>query len=301
MNSIKILGIALLASSLLLSGCNDQLNDQLDESLKDVASGAQNVVQQVGDVIQDTGADWSKDFRKQGVSKQISKTESLSSTTTFIINHPLGNITIEPSSTSGQIKVEAKLWGTENKAEKEKIKQIFQQAEVSLVSKKEILTLLIHPQGKQDMNLWEWAQKEYKTSKFLVDYTIYVPEQVTAYQIHSNVGNITMNQPEGSLQLQADVGDIQVQEAKIVGDTSIAVSTGQLDMSIHEQSKFSSLKAKVELGNLVAKVPSTLPCEIEASTELGKLTGIEQEGVKLNGGGPPITLATSVGNITVNQ
>jgi outer membrane murein-binding lipoprotein Lpp len=297
MNRLKMLGVALLASTLLLSGCSDQLED----NLKEVATGAQNAVHQVGDLIQDTGADWSKDMRNQGVSTQLNKAQSLSNATTLNINHPLGNITIEPSSTSGEIKVVANLWGSQSDAEKEKIKQIFQQAEISLVPDQETLTLLIHPQGNQDENLWDWAQNQYNTSKFLVDYTIYVPEQVTAYQIHSNVGNITMSKLQGSLQLQADVGEIQVQEVQIAGDSSIIVNTGQLDMSIDEQSNFTSLSAKVELGNLVAKVPATLPSEVEATTELGELTGIDKEGVKLNGGGPPITLTTSVGNITVSH
>ena len=297
MNFLKMLGVALLASTLLLSGCSDQLED----NLKEVASGAQNAVHQVGDLIQDTGADWSEDLRNQGKSIQLDKTQPVSKATTLNINHPLGDITIEPSPRSEEIKVEAKLWGSQIDAEKEKIKQVFQQAEVSLVPDQETLTVLIHPQGKQDENLWDWAQNQYNTSKFLVDYTIYVPEQVTAYQIHNNVGNITMSRIQGSLQLTADVGEIQVQEVQIADDSSIIVNTGQLDMSINEQSNFSSLSAKVELGNLVAKVPSTLPSEVEATTELGELTGIDKEGVKLNGGGPLITLTTSVGNITVSH
>lgn len=297
MNSLKMLGVALLASTLLLSGCTDQLED----NLKEVASGAQNAVHQVGDLIQETGADWSKDMRNQGVLTEINRTQPVSNATTLNINHPIGNITIEPSSKSGEIKVETKLWVSRSEAEKEKIKQIFQQAEISLVPDQETLTLLIHPHGNQDENLWDWAQNQYNTSKLLVDYTIYVPEQITAYQIHSNVGNITMSKLQGSLQLQADVGEIQVQEIQIAGDSSIIVNTGQLDMSIDKRSNFSSLSAKVELGNLIAKVPSTLPSEVEATTELGELTGIDKEGVKLNGGGPPITLTTSVGNITVSH
>lgn len=297
MNRLKILGATMLTSALLLSGCSDQLED----NLKEVATGAQNAVHQVGDLIEDTGADWSKDMRSQGVLTELNRTQPINNATTLNINHPIGNITIEPSSTSGEIKVEAKLWVSRSEAEKEKLKQIFEQAEISLVPDQETLTLLIHPQGNQDENLWDWAQSEYNTSKFLVDYTIYVPEQVTAYQIHINVGNITMSKLQGSLHLQADIGEIQVQEVKIAGDSSIIVNTGQLDMSINEQSNFSSLSAKVQIGNIIAKVPSTLPSEVEATTELGELTGIDKEGVKLNGGGPPITLTTSVGNITVSH
>lgn len=297
MNSLKVLGVALLTSTLLLSGCSEQL----ENNLKEVANGAQNAVHQVGDLIQDTGADWSKDMRNQGVLTEINRTQPVSNATTLNINHPIGNITIKPFSNSGEIKVEAKLWGSRSEAEKDKIKQIFQQAEVSLVPDQETLTLLIHPHGNQDENLWDWAQNQYNTSKLLVDYTIYVPEQITAYQIHSNVGNITMSKLQGSLQLQADIGEVQVQEVQIAGDSSIIVNTGQLDMSINEQSNFSSLSAKVEIGDLVAKVPSTLPSEVEATTEIGELTGIDSGGVKLNGGGPPITLKTSVGNITVSH
>lgn len=293
MSRFKLAGVALLASTLLLAGCSDQLNDKLSS----VASGAENTVNQVGELIQNTGADWTEGMRNSEFTQQITKAQPLINTTTLIINHPVGNITIEPSSTRGEIKVEAKISGSE----KDKIKKMFKQTEVSLVSDQGTLTILIHPQGKKNVDLWDWAKKQHKISKLLVDYTIYVPEQVNAYQIHSNVGSITMNKPQGSLKLQTDVGNIQVQEAKIAGESSIVVNTGELDMSIDKQSKFSSLKAKVELGNIVAQIPSALPSEVEATTELGSLIGIDREGIKLNGGGPRITLGTSVGSITVSQ
>lgn len=305
MFKLRLVGIGLLALTLVLTGCDadaiDKQAENIASQIEDVTSGAaQNLTQQVGQFIENTGDDWMKEIRSNGLSKQVTAEQSISNSVTLVTDHPLGNITVQPSA-SDQLQVEATLWASGTGANKEKMEQIFEQAEVSFVSNKDTLTLMIHPKGNSNTNLWDWANKEYNNSKFEVDYVIYAPKQIESYQLHSNVGNIALSEPQGTLQLQADVGEIQLTDATILGKSSINVSTGNLDMSIMELVGTASLEAKVEIGNITASVDSSVAYELEATTELGEITGADKGVTKYNGGGPRIELAASVGNITVSN
>lgn len=305
MRKIKLAGLGLLALTLMLTGCADDAIDKQAEDIAsqivDVTSGvAQNAVSQVGELIEVTGEDWMNGMRGSGLSKQVSTDKALNTTVSLAVNHPLGNITVKPMATD-QLKVEATLWGSQTGTDRKKLEQIFEQAEVSFVANKETLTLMIHPKGNSDINLWDWAKKEYKTSKFIVDYVIYAPQKIDHYQLHSNIGNITLTKPQGSLQLQADIGEIEVTDATILGESSILVNTGTLDMSIEALSGTASLAAKVELGDITATMEPSLAYDLEASTELGDVVGADAGVTKHNGGGPRIRLVTSVGEVIVNK
>jgi hypothetical protein len=161
------------------------------------------------------------------------------------------------------------------------------------------LKIVTHPKDDPERNLWDWAHKKYGYSEFIIEYTVELPANVNRYEISSSVGNISLSGLNGTYDVHSDVGTIRLDGARIVGESRVQSETGSIKLGIDQMDSESSLKAGTEVGSINATLADSLECDLETNTELGQVTGATPGLNKINGGGPQLSLNTSVGAITV--
>ncbi|MBB3126869.1 hypothetical protein FHS19_001523 [Paenibacillus rhizosphaerae] len=72
-------------------------------------------------------------------------------------------------------------------------------------------------------------------------------------------------------------------------------------MGIQEMEKDSSLQVGTDVGGVQAVIASSLSCTLNVQSELGTVSGVSSGSTDFNGGGPVITLSSSVGAISVDE
>jgi hypothetical protein len=179
--------------------------------------------------------------------------------------------------------------------------EILDEAEVSVKIRGDELKVSTHAKENPKKSLWTWAQKEYGTSDFSINYVIELPSSIDRYEIKNNVGKIELRGLEGDFSIVSDVGSITLTDVEITGKSSVKSDTGSIKLDIREMDSGSSLKASSNIGAVSASLAPDLKCTVEAKSDLGTISGTGKGKQDFNGGGPLLSLSTDIGSISVQN
>ncbi|MUG44113.1 DUF4097 family beta strand repeat-containing protein [Paenibacillus woosongensis] len=286
LNSITMTAAAVTLA--MLAGCGIQ--DKSDEVIVQAASSLEQSVIPAADK-------WGQRSKEAGLFREISAYHQMGKATRLSVDHTVGNIKI--SAYDGEeIRVHAVVWFGKS-TQQESRQRILDQAEVSVIDKGELLRIVTHPKDEPDSSLWKWAEKKYGFSDFMIDYEIEVPEVLESYDIRHEVGNIELHDLKGSYSIHSEIGQVKLNNVRISGRSSVATSTGSVDVSIAELSGQGQLNVQTEIGNIHAALGDAVECTLVIKNDVGKITGAAEGTSQINGGGGEILLQTQVGSIMV--
>lgn len=290
-NYMTALSAAVLSIG-LLAGCSELFN-KTDEAFEKSVDGALTP----GDTAQKAALDWIEQARTDGLNKELSTTKETGTASTLHFENTIGNIEVK-SGTSDMIIVSASIWSMKDKADYQKI---VDQAELSVNVKGDFLEILIHPKDNPKKNLWNWAEDKYGVSNFTIDYIVELPASINSYEVSNQVGDIMLSNLIGSYKVSSSVGSVSIEGAHIIGKSSVKSNAGNLRLGINQMDRDSSLIVKTEVGSIVTTLGASLQCSLDIDSELGRITGASKGESEINGGGPSLSLSSSVGSITVER
>lgn len=275
----------------MLSGCTN--------NTETIQSGIGEAVEGIRDTVQDTALDLSDELKRNGIHQEISLSQEVGSSISALhVDHEVGNIVVKGTS-GDKINVTATIWSLDKSSRDDKYQEIMDHAEIAVVVNGDQLEVATHPKGNEKLNMWKWAKKEYGFSNFTIDYMVEIPDRVKNYDISSEVGEINLSNLTGVYDVHNNVGSISIEGAHIEGKSSVVSETGSLQLGIDQMKEDSSLKVRTEVGAIVANLAESLQCSLETKTEVGSITGATKGKSDINGGGPLLSLTSSVGSIMV--
>lgn len=285
--------IAALVSVGLLSGCTNDV----DETIK---VGIGEATQSIGETVGNVASEWSDELKRNGIHKEISLTQKVDPSVSILqLDNEVGNIEVKGTS-EDNITVNATIWSLDKSSRDDKYQEMMDNAEIAVVIHGDQMEIVTHPKGNEKLNMWKWAKKEYGFSNFSIDYTVEIPDKVNSYDISSEVGEINLSHLKGIYDVHNNVGSISIEGAHIQGESKVESETGSLQLSIDQMEGESSLDVRTEVGSIDANLAESLQCSLKTKTEVGVITGANKGESDINGGGPLLSLTSSVGSITVN-
>ncbi|MGG6311737.1 hypothetical protein [Paenibacillus macerans] len=295
--------IAWMAASaallVLVAGCGpaetQTLQDQVEETLGGAVASVQQSVQQS---VELAAEDWQEDLTFKGVSHELSAAAPIGSAEELHLENAVGSLELKQG-TSDQLVVKATVSAADKTSRKAKLEKLFEQSTVSVLNRGGQVEVLVHAKDEPNKNLWDWARKELQFSEFRIDYVVEVPAGIREFDVINHVGNLTASGLEGTYRLVGDVGSIEVADARIAGKSKIETATGSLNLEILAMETDSLLQAKADVGSITAVLDPALDCDLETSSGLGEITGAPKGSSERGGGGPQLSLETSIGSITV--
>ena len=66
-----------------------------------------------------------------------------------------------------------------------------------MILQDDMLELRTHPRDDSGISLWDWSQKQFGDSGFMIDYVIEVPEALQNIRIKNDVGKVRVNELKG--------------------------------------------------------------------------------------------------------
>lgn len=288
-NVYKWLAGGAVLSALLLAGC-----DAVNDAAQKVRQDAHEIAAAAGSSVVGTGNDIGERLKNSGEHIELSAERELGSETVLQVDHKVGSIKVGLT-TGNTASVKTTIWFMNEKS----YQNIVEQAETSLVASNGKLEVVTNPKGSPEENIWDWAQSKYGYSEMMIDYEIQVPASITGFEIRNDVGGITMTNLSGIYAVSNQVGEIVVTGAHIQGSSSIESEAGSVQLAIGDMGKDSTLKAKTKVGSIHASLSDTLACTLKLDSELGIVSGAPKGSSDINGGGPLITLSSSVGAISI--
>jgi hypothetical protein len=276
----------------LLAGCSE-LSIKTDEVVEKSMDGAVAI----SDTADKAALSWIKQAKADGLNKEISTTHEIGSASVLQIENTVGNIEVKAGA-GDKVTMSASIWSMKNKTN---YQQILDQAEVSVIVNGDHLEILTHPKNNSKQNLWKWAEDKYGLAEFSIDYIVELPVTVNSYEVSNHLGEISLHNLKGSYQVINDVGAINIDGAHIFGKSSVKSEAGNLNLGINQMDRDSSLNVKTEVGSIQATLQESLQCNLETKSELGQITGAPQGESEMNGGGPLLSLASTVGSIVVEK
>jgi len=106
--------------------------------------------------------------------------------------------------------------------------------------------------------------------KNAVDFDITVPPHSTL-ELTTNAGNITVQQVNGQMKLQADAGSIQALQVTLRGQSLLKTDAGSITFD-GALDPAGSYKLTTDLGNVNVTLPADSSFRLEAKTDLGSVT-----------------------------
>lgn len=309
---IKIAAVAVL-SLVLLAGCKELPGKQAakNDTEQNAPEGIQQnfgevIKQEIGkaaagveQAVEETAAKVAEEVKENGISKDFSTTQKVGSASVLSIENSVGEV--EVTAVAGDnINVTATILAHNSSAHESDLKEIFDNAEISINVSSDKLKVSTHSKTNPKKDLWTWAQNKYGYSDFSISYVIGVPESIEMYQITNNVGQIYLHDLQGTYRIVSNVGAIRIEGAHITGKSTVESNTGSIRLDIAEMESDSSLKAKTDVGSISAVLDDDVKCSLEAKSELGQITGVAGGKTDVNGGGPMLSLSSQIGSITVN-
>lgn len=283
----------LVSMGLLLSSCTNN-------SVESIQQGIGDATQAIGDTVQNAVTEWSDQMKRNGIHQEILLTQEVDRSVSVLqLANEVGNIEVKETS-EDKISVTATIWSLDKSSRDAKYQEIMDNAEISIVIRGDQMEILTHPKDNEKLNMWKWANKEYGFSNFSIDYTVELPNTVTSYIITSEVGEIALSNLKGQYDLHNSVGSIRIEGAHIQGKSKVESETGSLALGIEQMEEDSSLNVRTEVGSIEASLAESLQYSLEAKTEVGSITGAPKGKSDINGGGPLLSLRSSVGSITIN-
>ncbi|MGC6583942.1 DUF4097 family beta strand repeat-containing protein [Paenibacillus sp. Dod16] len=281
MMAVKISSLLIFA---VLVGC-DAANDAEEAVKRELDQLAQ-----VGNMAGDSALAISDQVKREGKEFELTTAQEAGAAEGLAIDHAVGNI--ELIAVPGH---EIKVKTTDNIRT-----QITEQAATSFTLKDDILELRTHPREDSSKSLWDWSQKQFGDSGFMIDYVIEVPEDMRNIHIKNDVGKIRVNELKGAFELQLGAGEIQLAKTEIKGNSKIVSEAGSVKLDLEQIDKDSTLTANTSAGSITATFAPSMKFTLDTETELGQITGASWGQSDVNGGGAKISLTTSVGSIKVN-
>ncbi|OAB36789.1 hypothetical protein PMSD_10770 [Paenibacillus macquariensis subsp. defensor] len=281
-----------LVSLLLLSGCTNNADDVIQTSIGEVA-------QAIGDTVKDTASELGDQFKRTGVHKEILLSQEIGSSVSVLkLENEVGNI--EVKGTSGdKISVSATIWSLDKSSRDDKYQEMMDNAEITATVSGDQLEINMHPKGDEKLDMWRWAKKEYGFSNFSIDYVVEIPNTLYSFNISSEVGEINLSHLKGRYDVHNEVGSISIEGAHIQGKSNVGSETGNIKVAIDQMDDDSRLEVKTDVGSIHANLAESLQVSLETDSEVGSITGAPRGTSDINGGGPLLSLSTSVGSITI--
>ncbi|AIQ13374.1 DUF4097 family beta strand repeat-containing protein [Paenibacillus durus] len=316
--SMKKVTMAALFAALLLAGCTplpgksaDSASNDMETSMRDIGQAAesfgetiqQNVGEAVGSAaqtIEDTADHVSDQLKSGRITKQLSTQSPVGSASTLVLDNSVGDIELKPGSGT-DLNVTATIISYNALGRKDTSQRILNSAEVSIRESGGELKVNTHPKDKPDTDLWSWASRTYGTSDFSISYIIEIPASISQFDIKGDVGKIKLHGLTGTYHISSDVGSVSIEDAHITGKSSINTDTGSISLAIAAMDSSSSLTASTDVGSIKAALEQSLSCTLEADTDLGRVSGVPSGKSDINGGGPLLSLSSSVGAISVTK
>lgn len=283
---------AAVLALVLLTGCGeltDQANEVIERSVEEAV--------EIGDKAQSATVDWIEQVKADGINKELSTSQETGTASVLQLDNIVGNIEVK-AGTRDKVIVSAKVWSMKDKTV---FQDILDQAEVSVIVHGDTLEILTHPKGNTKQNLWDWAEDKYGVSDLTIDYIVEVPDLINSYEISNQVGEINLNDLKGTYQVSNQVGSVNIDGAHILGESSVKSEAGSLRLVINDMASDSSLNAMTEVGSIQTTLEQALKCNLDIKSELGKITGANRGENEINGGGPLLSLTSSVGSIDVDR
>lgn len=290
----------------MLAGCdgqsnrsNDSLDGAIGDASKSISEAIGNVVGDAGKGLHNMTLDIAKDLKTEGISKKFTVTEEVKDKDKLKIDHVVGNIELKAAS-GNQMIVDVVIYASNASIHKKKVEKILDQAEVSVNVSGDKVQITAYSKDNPKQTLWDFAESKYGFSEFVIDYVVQIPDTIKSYDISNHVGDINLQNIQGTFLVHNDVGIITIGDAHITGKSSLDTAMGSIELGIAQMDRDSSLKAKTEVGSINVTLAKSLECNVTAKSELGSISGVSKGTSTINGGGPEVSLSSSVGSITVN-
>lgn len=273
----------------------------------DAANNAEEVIRreldplaEVGNIAGDSALAISDKVKREGKEFELTTAQEAGAAEGLAIDHAVGDIELI-TVPGNEIKVKTRVWFNESFFKNDKIRtQVTEQAATSLTLSGGTMELLTHSKEDSSKSLWDWSQKEFGDSGFMIDYVIEAPESLNQIRIKNDVGKIVVNKWKGAFDLQLGAGEIQLGQTEVTDNSKIVSEAGNVKLDLVEIDKDSSLTASTSAGSITASFAPSMAYTLNTKTELGQITGASRGQSDVNGGGAKISLSTSVGAIKVN-
>lgn len=255
-------------------------------------------MENVHQAVQNTASVVAEQITADSVSKELVATSKVGSSSTLTLDNAVGEVEVI-SSTGNTVNVTATI--VAHHASSKYAPELFDNAEVSVKISGDELKVSTYAKDSPKKDLWSWAHKKYGYSDFSINYLIELPASVDRFEINNDVGSIELSQLQGTFDISSDVGAITLRDVEVTGKSKVETDTGSIELNINEMKNGSSLKAKSDIGKISASLDSSLKCTVEASSELGHISGTGSGKHDLNGGGPLLSLSTEIGSISIQN
>ena len=301
-----VLSIGLLTGCTELPGRADNNPEQNVEKKvqRDLGTALQQKVGEAAanleQTVENSAAKLTDEIKSKGISKQYSASKDIGDSSILILSNPVGVIEAMPAS-GNQLIVSTTIWFDDDSNEKEDRQKIMDNAEVSIQISGDKIEVSTHAKDQPNKDLWSWAEDELDYSDFSMDYVIEIPGGVETYQVTNNVGKVQLKDLQGTYRVISNVGTVNISGATFNGKSTVETDTGSIHLDIANMDPESSLKVKTDVGSLTASLSNSLKCSLDIKSELGAIVGAKDGKSDINGGGPLISLSSSLGSITVDQ
>ncbi|MGG3282212.1 DUF4097 family beta strand repeat-containing protein [Paenibacillus solani] len=273
----------------------------------DAANNAEEVIRreldplaEVGNIAGDSALAISDKVKREGKEFELTTAQEAGEAEGLAIDHAVGDIELI-TVPGNEIKVKTRVWFNESFFKNENIRtQVTEQAATSFKLHGGTLELLTHSKEDSSKSLWDWSQKKFGDSGFMIDYVIEAPESLNHIRIKNDVGKIQVNKWIGAFDLQLGAGEIQLGQTEVTDNSKIVSEAGSVKLDLVQIDKDSTLTASTSAGSITASFAPSMAYTLNTKTELGQITGASRGQSDVNGGGAKISLSTSVGSIKVN-
>ncbi|MFB4324285.1 DUF4097 family beta strand repeat-containing protein [Priestia sp. BR_2] len=291
MLAVKISSLLIFA---VLVGCDAAQNadEAVNRELDKLA--------QIGNLAGESAIAISDQVKREGKEFEWTTAQEAGTAEGLVIDHAVGNIELIAVPGS-EVNVKTTVWFNESFFKNDNIRtRVTEQAATSLALQDGMLELRTHPRDDSGISLWDWSQKQFGDSGFMIDYVIEAPEALQNIRIKNDVGKVRVNELKGAFELQLGAGEVQLNQTEITGSSRIVSEAGSIKLDIGQIDLDGSLTANTSAGSITAAFAPSMKYTLNTETELGQITGASRGQSDVNGGGAKISLTTSVGSIKVN-
>jgi DUF4097 and DUF4098 domain-containing protein YvlB len=162
------------------------------------------------------------------------------------------------------------------------------------------LTVSITPAGGVGTVGFSVADKNDAWEVLRLEDVTLVSDQALDVWSKTTSGNINLTGINGFVDLETTSGNVT---ADVVRGCYIAVTSGNIDVSLKPDSTFASATLKTTSGNIKITVPKGFKANLDLSATSGNITAPGGNKTSLNGGNPSAVISCSAtsGNVTVQE
>ncbi len=285
---------AAVAVLVMLTGCTGA-QEKVQEKTQEIVGATTGAIEKTVRKTVDTHMDH---LKENGATLELSASAQENSASQLTLDNAVGNVEIQGTK-GNEVTVDVKITAYQKNFSEVDLQSVFDQAEVTLTPEGEELIVSTHAKEDPSRNLWDWADKKYNYSEFSIDYTIGLPDQITAFHINNDVGNVTLTGLSGSYRVENQVGEIQIKDAGITGESKVSNSTGSIELNIVRMESKGSLDVTGEIGSIDVTLADSVNCDLETRADAGEISGAPEGKSRRGDGGPLLSLTASLGTITV--